>query len=309
VLLLQSYAHGYAHDYAHGYAHDYAHGYAHDYAHGYAHGLCLFAWLHVLHTLVCLFVIVPNPDGSSAVCVEHLIRAFCVWLVDFTHVPASRIHVFHSHAVDPQYAMWPKPDRQVMLKLQCCVLLVNTVLITCVQSFYEEQKREQMQGPALKRLEEEQQQQAQAPPLADDQWQDTQYTIGQDQQEPAHQPGLPFDESQLPFDQSNLPFDEATGQGDSQQGSLQLNGPRSWAGRRQSHQPHMPMRPASSEGLSLSMAGSFSGVSSGARGAKAHTSPKPPLPSRRQRTQSSEMAYLGGSAGASAGSGSDSDHV
>ncbi|KAL0047089.1 hypothetical protein WJX82_006349 [Trebouxia sp. C0006] len=124
-----------------------------------------------------------------------------------------------------------------------------------LQSFYEEQKREQMQGPALKRLEEEQQQQAQVPPLADDQWQDTQYTIGQDQQEPAHQPGLPFDESQLPFDQSNLPFDEATGQDNSQQGSLQLNGPR------------------------------------------------------RQRTQSSEMAYLGGSAGASAGSGSDSDHV
>ena len=176
----------------------------------------------------------------------------------------------------------------------------------CVQSFYEEQKREQMQGPALKRLEEEQQQQAQAPPSADDQWQDTQYTIGQDQQDLAHQPGLPFDESQLPFDQSNLPFDEATGQDDSQQGSMQINGPRSWAGRRQLH---TSIRPASSEGLPFGLAGSFSGVSSGARGAKAHTSPKPPLPGRRQRTQSSEMAYLGGSAGASAGSGSDSDHV
>jgi len=179
----------------------------------------------------------------------------------------------------------------------------------CVQSFYEEQKREQMQGPVLKRLEEEQQQQAQAPPLADDQWQHTQYTIGQDQQDPAHQQGLPFDESQLPFDQSNSPFDEATGQDDSQQGSLQLNGPRSWAGTRQSHQPHMPVRPTSSEGLPLGMAGSFSGVSTGARGSKAHASPKPPLPGRRQRTQSSEMAYLGGSAGNSVGSGSDSDHV
>ena len=179
----------------------------------------------------------------------------------------------------------------------------------CVQSFYEEQKREQMQGPVLKRLEEEQQQQAQAPALADDQWQDTQYTIGHDQQDPAHQPGLPFDESQLPFDQSNSPFDEATGQDDSQQGSLQLNGPRSWAGRRQSHQPHMPIKPASSEGLPFGVAGSFSGISSGARGSKAHASPKPPLPGKRQRTQSSEMAYLGGSAGASAGSGSDSDHV
>lgn len=178
-----------------------------------------------------------------------------------------------------------------------------------LQSFYEEQKREQMQGPVLKRLEEEQQQQAQAPALADDQWQDTQCTIGHDQQDPAHQPGLPFDESQLPFDQSNSPFDEATGQDDSQQGSLQLNGPRSWAGRRQSHQPHMPIKPASSEGLPFGVAGSFSGISSGARGSKAHASPKPPLPGKRQRTQSSEMAYLGGSAGASAGSGSDSDHV
>ncbi len=179
-----------------------------------------------------------------------------------------------------------------------------------MQSFYEEQKREQMQGPVLKRLEEEQQQQAQVPPLAADQWQDTQYTIGQDQQVLAHQPGLPFDESQLPFDQSNLPFDEATGQDESQQGSLQLIGPRSWAGSRQLHQPHMPIRPASSEGLPFGMAGSFSGVSSsGARGPKAHASPKPPLPGRRQQTQSSEMAYLGGSAGASAGSGSDSDHV
>ncbi len=194
-----------------------------------------------------------------------------------------------------------------------CVACKHSVdYLSCVQSFYEEQKREQMQGPALKRLEEEQQQQAQAPPLADDQWQDSQYTIGQDQQDPAHQPDLPFDESQLPFDQTNLPFDEANGLDDSQQESLQLNGPRSWAGRRQSHQPqpHMPIRPASSQGLPFGMAGSFSGVSSsGARGAKAHASPKPPLPGRRQRTQSSEMAYLGGSAGASAGSGSDSDHM
>ncbi len=197
----------------------------------------------------------------------------------------------------------PKPDRQAML---CVVCKHNADCPPCVQSFYEEQKREQMQGPALKRLEEEQQQQAQAPALADDQWQDTQYAIGQDQ---AHQPGLPFDESQLHFDQSNLPFDAATGQDDSQQGSLQLNGLRSWAGRRQSRQPHMPIRPVSSEGLPLGMAGSFSGVSSGARGSKAHASPKPPLPGRRQRTQSSEMAYLGGSAGNSAGSGSDSDHV
>lgn len=181
--------------------------------------------------------------------------------------------------------------------------------LPCVQSFYEEQKREQMQGPALKRLEEEQQQQAQASPLAGDHLQDTQYTIGQDQQDPAHQPGLPFDESHLPFDQSNLPFDAAPGEDNSQQGSLQLNGPRSWAGRRQSHQPHMPVRPASSDGLPFFMAGSLSGVSSGARGPKAHASPKPPLPGRRQRTQSSEMAYLGGSAGTSAGSGSDSDHV
>ena len=233
----------------------------------------------------------------------------CGWLTSHMCLQVAFMSFTHMLSIHNMPCGHPKPDRQVMLKLQCCVLFVNTVLITCVQSFYEEQKREQMQGPALKRLEEEQQQQAQVPPLADDQWQDTQYTIGQDQQEPAHQPGLPFDESQLPFDQSNLPFDEATGQDNSQQGSLQLNGPRSWAGRRQSHQPHMPMRPASSEGLSLSMAGSFSGVSSGARGAKAHTSPKPPLPSRRQRTQSSEMAYLGGSAGASAGSGSDSDHV
>ena len=233
-------------------------------------------------------------------------------LVDFTHVPANCIHISHRHGVDPRYAMWTSQARQAsraQAAMLCVACKYSADCPPCVQSFYEKQKREQMQGPALKRLEEEQQQQAQAPASADDQWQDTQYTIGQDQQDPAHQPGLPFDESQLPFDQSNLPFDAAPGLDDSQQGSLQLNGPRSWAGSRQLHQPHMPVRPASSEGLPLGMAGSFSDVSSGARGAKAHASPKPPLPGRRQRTQSSEMAYLGGSAGNNAGSGSDSDHV
>lgn len=188
---------------------------------------------------------------------------------------------------------------------------LRTALV-CVQSYYEEQKREQMQGPVLKRLEEEeQQQQAQALPPAGDHWQGTQGDAELGLQEPSQQPGWPYDESQMPFDQSESAFDEASvSQGIQQPSSLQHNGPRSWASSRHRQQPQVADHlPAESGSFLQSVPGHASGFSPGVRAARANASPKPPLPSRRQ-SHSSEMAFLGGSAGNSAvGSGSDSDHV
>ena len=188
-----------------------------------------------------------------------------------------------------------------------CVCL-GPVLVF-LQSYYEEQKREQMQGPVLKRLEEEeQQQQAQALPPAAGQWPGTQGDAELGPQEPGQQPGWPYDESQMPFDQSESAFDEASmSKGTQQQSLLQPNGPRSWASSRHLQPPRVADHlPAVSGSFLQSVPGHASGFSPGVR---ANASPKPPLPSRRQ-SHSSEMAFLGGSAGNSAvGSGSDSDHV
>lgn len=169
-----------------------------------------------------------------------------------------------------------------------------------LQSYYEEQKREQMQGPVLKRLEEEQQQ-MQAPQATSpdtDQWQHSEDDMGH--QATQQQPDLPFDESNLPFGQLELPFGESsTSIGDQQQPSLQLSGHRSWAGSRQHQQPQCYNRTEANGSVSSSIAGSVLGYENNSRGSKPYVSPKPPLPSRPQRQISSEMSYLGGSADSS----------
>lgn len=189
------------------------------------------------------------------------------------------------------------------------VLMVNTLL----QSYYEEQKREQMQGPVLKRLEEEQQQQALAPSMVSADG-DQQHTFQHDagRPPPVQQPGLPFEQPSSPFEQPELLFDEVTSSqaDEQQQPSLQLNAPRSWAGSRQLQQAHVCSQPETNGSMMHSAAAGMSGHNCGERVVTAHASPKPPLPSRSRRQISSEMSYLGGSAGNSAaGSGSDSDHV
>ena len=98
-----------------------------------APGLCLVLWLHVLCTLVCLSVVMPNSDGSSAVFEEKLIRN-SVYGVRRDHTCACQSHSYLSLTcfgsmicnmdIERFSVSHLKPDRQAMLKLQCCVLFV-----------------------------------------------------------------------------------------------------------------------------------------------------------------------------------------
>lgn len=172
-----------------------------------------------------------------------------------------------------------------MISSQCaCWPLLADVLQPLLQGYYEEQKREQMQGPALKRLEEEQQQQqAQSPPLV-----------------PLH-----------PHQQQERQPNIAAGEGldafsEHQPSALQLGGARSWLGssRQLLHQlgTDSPKASAQQQPVTDSVMGSGNGHSA----QRPYLSAKPPLPSRPRAQISSEMSYLGGSAGSST-AGNDSD--
>ena len=165
-----------------------------------------------------------------------------------------------------------------------------------LQSYYEEQKREQMQGPVLKRLEEEQQrQQAQTPPLA-----------------PLHsrhwQGPLHGDELQQQAQQPDLSPDNALRDSAQQQSSvLQLHGARSWLGaNRQLSQHQSVTQPGFSPGELHPTTGTSVSLGNSNKASRPYLSPKPPLPSRPRSQISSEMSYLGGSAGSS-GTGASSD--
>lgn len=158
------------------------------------------------------------------------------------------------------------------LLLGDCINPTNKTFLSFMQSFYEEQKREQMQGPALKRLEEEQQQVQTLPlvPSQPQQWQDSLHTNGTHGQE-----------QQSPFAAESLP-----GSSDALQPSaLQLNGAWSWTGSRRplSQQPSVSQHRTSSDDAAVKMP-------------SLHPSSKPPLSSRPRGQLSSEMSYLGGSA-------------
>lgn len=180
----------------------------------------------------------------------------------------------------------------------CCQDPVSLLChVTCVfelQSYYEEQKREQMQGPALKRLEEEQQQQDQTPPLAPPLHavQQPQDTLHSDQQQAQHD-FSPDDALRDPSHQQQQPS------------ALQLNSARSWLGAsRQLPQHQAATQPELSWELHAT-AGTATSVGNTNK-ARPHPSPKPPLPNRPRGQISTEMAYLGGSLGSS-GTGASSD--
>lgn len=157
-----------------------------------------------------------------------------------------------------------------------------------LQSYYEEQKREQMQGPALKRLEEEQQQQTQTPPLVplhSAQWQG-----------PLHSDDLQ-QQSLLP----DSAADDAEGNsGQLQSSALQLSSARSWLGANRQLSRHQDgSQPGFNTGEPLLINGTATSLGSSDKTPKPQRSPKPPLPSRPRGQISSEMSFLGGSAGSS----------
>ena len=177
--------------------------------------------------------------------------------------------------------------------------------VTCplsflLQSYYEEQKREQMQGPALKRLEEEQQVQAQTPPLVplqSPQWSNTLHNVDLQQQG-----------QQLPHRQDDLSADDAEGEsGQLQPTTLQLRGARSWLGAsRQLQHLQDETQPGFSWGEPHPVDGAAMSLGNSNRVPRPHPSAKPPLPHRPRAQISSEMSFLGGSAGSS-GIGASSD--
>ena len=153
-----------------------------------------------------------------------------------------------------------------------------------LQSYYEEQKREQMQGPALKRLEEEQQQQAQTPqlvPLHPHQLQDT----------------LLSDERHSDQQQAQLHISADDALSEQQPSALQLNNARSWLGASRQHQA--VTQPDLSWGEPPSTAGTATSLGTNNKVARPRSASKPPLPSRSRGQISREMSYLGWSAGSS----------
>lgn len=163
-----------------------------------------------------------------------------------------------------------------------------------LQSYYEEQKREQMQGPALKRLEEEHQQQAQMPPLVPLHPRQLQDTLHSDQQQHTHQLDIPAD-------------DALRDPGQQQPSALQLNNARSWLGAsRQLPQHQAAPQPELTWGELHSTSSTATNLGNSSKAPRPRPSPKPPLPSRPRGQLSSEMSYLGGSVGSS-GTGASSD--
>ncbi|KAL3162518.1 hypothetical protein ABBQ32_010175 [Trebouxia sp. C0010 RCD-2024] len=161
-------------------------------------------------------------------------------------------------------------------------------------SYYEEQKREQMQGPALKRLEEEHQQQAQMPPLVPLHPRQLQDTLHSDQQQHTHQLDIPAD-------------DALRDPGQQQPSALQLNNARSWLGAsRQLPQHQAAPQPELTWGELHSTSSTATNLGNSSKAPRPRPSPKPPLPSRPRGQLSSEMSYLGGSVGSS-GTGASSD--
>lgn len=180
-------------------------------------------------------------------------------------------------------------------------LRVTSGLCFLLQSYYEEQKREQMQGPALKRLEEEQQEQAQPPPLVplpSPQWQNTLHSDVVQQQQG----------QQLPHRQDDLSADDAEG-GSSQlrPTTLQLSGARSWLGAsRQLQHRQDETQPGFGWGETHPIDDAAMSLGNSNRVPRPHPFSKPPLPHRPRAQISSEMSFLGGSAGSS-GTGASSD--
>ena len=183
---------------------------------------------------------------------------------------------------------WCNPSSSaepVVVQFQFALLGVLCCLCLVLQSYYEEQKREQMQGPALKRLEEEQQQHTQTPPLV-----------------PLHSAGClrsddPQQQSQLPDFSAD---DAEEDSGELQPSALQLSNARSWLGGNRQLPHHQDgSQPRFSGGQPHLMIGAATSLGNGIRMPRPFHSPKPPLPSRPRGQISSEMSFLGGSAGSS----------
>ena len=192
----------------------------------------------------------------------------------------------------------PKDQVEPISILKVSLLSVSCDLYLLLQSYYEEQKREQMQGPALKRLEEEQQQQTQTPPLVplhSAQWQG-----------PLHSDNLQ-QQSQLP----DFAADDAGGDsGQLQASALQLSSARSWLGANRQLPRHQDgSQPGLSRGEPPLVTGTATSLGNSDKTPKPHRSPKPPLPSRPRGQISSEMSFLGGSAGSSGTAASSDSNI
>ena len=155
-----------------------------------------------------------------------------------------------------------------------------------------------MQGPALKRLEEEEHQQAQTPPLVplhSAQWQG-----------PLHS-----DDLQQQSQQPDSSADDVEGEpGQLQPSALQLGGARSWLGANR----QLPCQQDGSQpGFSRGEPGPIPSTAMSMRNSnkmpRPHQSPKPPLPSQLRGQISSEMSFLGGSAGSSGTAASSDSHT
>ena len=152
-----------------------------------------------------------------------------------------------------------------------------------------------MQGPALKRLEEEQQQQTQTPllvPLRSVQWPGPLHS--EDMQQQSQLPDFSADDPEEPEEQL-------------QPSALQLSSARSWLGANRQLPHHQDgSQPGPSGGEPHLIIDTVTSLRNSHQMSKPYRSTKPPLPSQSRGQISSEMSFLGGSAGSS-GTAASSD--